>query len=91
MIANFLSFKNSLKLDKNIEKRLRENMESKNITVYESTFNLIRKGKKTNYRCVLFLEVLQSAMYDFSLIDNLKNLQDIFSNRDSANLMLVYY
>lgn len=82
------------KLDENIEKKLRENMECKNTTVYESTLNLIRKGRKKkrkSYQCVSFLEEIHNTMYDFSLIDNLRGLKNIFSNRDSAHMMLGYY
>lgn len=66
---------------KNYRKKLSENLERKNAEVSEKMLNLETR-KKQVLNLVKFLDENNSTMSDFSLIDNLRNLSNLLSNRD---------
>lgn len=74
---------------KNYEKRLRENLESKNSEINDGRLNLEKK-KEQIMDVVEFMEEKHSTMSDFSLIDNLRDLTNLLSNRDRGIRILGY-
>lgn len=67
------------KIKKNYENTLREKLERINVECRQSKLNL---KKKQIMGVVEFLEEKHSTMSDFSLIDNLKDLKNLLSNRN---------
>lgn len=70
-------------IKKNIETKLRENLERKNAEVREKKLDLEKKTKQV-IDLVNFLEENHSTMSDYSLIDNLRDLTNLNSNRDKG-------
>ncbi|XP_065925641.1 uncharacterized protein [Magallana gigas] len=68
-------------IKKNYGKTLKENLERKNAEVSEKKLDLERK-KKQVMDLVKFLEEKNNTMSDHSLIDNLRDLSNLLSNRD---------
>eukprot|EP00105_Crassostrea_gigas_P045013 XP_019929161.1 PREDICTED: uncharacterized protein LOC109620696 [Crassostrea gigas] len=69
-------------IKKNIETKLRENLERKNAEVREKKLDLEKKTKQV-LDLVKFLEEKHSTMSDYSLIDNLRDLINFVANADS--------
>lgn len=75
------------KLDKNKkikETKLRENLKSKNAELNMKKLELEKKAKSV-MDLVNLLEGKHSTMTRYSLIDNLRNLDNFLPNRDSYN------
>uniref|UniRef100_A0A8W8IYZ2 B box-type domain-containing protein n=1 Tax=Magallana gigas TaxID=29159 RepID=A0A8W8IYZ2_MAGGI len=68
-------------INKNYIKKLSDNLERKNAEVSENILNLQRRKKRV-MDLVKFLEEDNSTMSDYSLIDNIRNLSNLLSNRD---------
>uniref|UniRef100_K1RIS6 Tripartite motif-containing protein 38 n=1 Tax=Magallana gigas TaxID=29159 RepID=K1RIS6_MAGGI len=73
------------KIRKNYEKKLRGNLESKNSEINDGRLNLEKK-KEQIMDVVEFIEEKHSTMSDYSLIDNLRDLTNLLSNRDRATI-----
>ncbi|XP_065926117.1 E3 ubiquitin-protein ligase TRIM38-like [Magallana gigas] len=74
---------------KNYEKKLRGNLESKNSETNDGRLNLEKK-KEQIMDVVDFIEEKHSTMSDYSLIDNLRDLTNLLSNRDRGITILGY-
>lgn len=85
MISNLNEIKNNYE-KKNL--KIKGKTEKKNADVSDGMLNI--KKKKVN-KVVEFLEKkTHSTMSDFSLIDNLRDLTNLLSDRNSGNIMLGY-
>ncbi|XP_052706488.1 uncharacterized protein LOC128181946 [Crassostrea angulata] len=69
-------------IKKNIETKLRENLERKNAEVREKKLDLEKKTKQA-IDLVKFLEEKHSTISDYSLIDNLRDLINFVANADN--------
>lgn len=69
-------------IKKNLDIKLREHIKRKNAKVNEKKINLERKNEQIK-DLVKFLEEKHSTMSDYSLIDNLRDLTSLVSNKDS--------